>query len=197
MHTERTGGFAPAAFASAALALASAALALGGVALAAAPAAAAWSNANANANASPANVGPANAGYAAAQQPDQAGGGGPSTGPAGNDGHVQIDDEYQPDGATGNDPHVGCGLTVNFFGFDGGYQTASITVTSWAPTPGGSSYTTTYQLQNATWQSGSRFDGGDSIPWSALAPSFAGVAPAKQGYHVKVPQRCRTRTVRI
>lgn len=106
-------------------------------------------------------------------------------GPPGNNGHIQID-EFNPDGGRGNDPHVTCGLSVSFFGFDGGFQTASITVTPWAPTGGGTPYRTTYQLTNQTRTSGDQPDGTDSIAWSALAGSFAGITPAHQGYHARV-----------
>ena len=56
--------------------------------------------------------------------------------PAGNNGHIQID-EFQMDGGNGNDPHVGCGFSISFFGYDAGTRTASVTVTPWAPTQGG------------------------------------------------------------
>jgi hypothetical protein len=105
--------------------------------------------------------------------------------PPGNNGHVQID-EYDMDGGNGNDPHVACAFSVSFFGYDAGDQQATITVTPWAPTAGGTPFT-----RSATWHtdartSGNQLDANVKIDPSAVADAFAGVAPAAQGWHAKV-----------
>ena len=48
-----------------------------------------------------------------------------STAPAGNNGHIQID-QFVMDGGRGNEPHVGCGFSVSFFGYDGGSRNATV-----------------------------------------------------------------------
>src|SRR5581483_12191793 len=75
--------------------------------------------------------------------------GGPA--PAGNNGHIQID-EYAMDGGNGNDPHVGCGFSISFFGYDAGTRTATVSVTPWSPTAGG----TPFHSPSLTWNVSSR-----------------------------------------
>ena len=106
--------------------------------------------------------------------------------PAGNNGHIQID-EFQMDGGNGNDPHVGCGFSISFFGYDAGTRTASVTVTPWAPTRGG----TPFHDGGLTWKVSQR-TGGNQLDFNypvspgTVAGMFSGVAPAHQGYHARV-----------
>jgi len=105
--------------------------------------------------------------------------------PPGNNGHIQID-ELVGDGGKGNDPHVSCGFSVSFFGYDAGTQHASITLTPWAPTRGGTSATLAASWTTATRTSGSQLDDNVPVLPSVIASAFAGVAPAHNGYHVRV-----------
>jgi len=105
--------------------------------------------------------------------------------PVGNNGHIQID-EFQMDGGKGNDPHVACGFSVSFFGYDAGTQHATISVTPWAPTRGGVPLRLQTSWTTAVRTSGSQLDQNIPISAQALASTFAGVTPAKQGYHARV-----------
>ncbi|HET6966433.1 MAG TPA: hypothetical protein VFH58_16795 [Acidimicrobiales bacterium] len=106
--------------------------------------------------------------------------------PPGNNGTVKID-EYSMDPGQDNDPHVSCDFSVSFYGYDGGPQTASLTVTPVAPTSGGHSYSTSTSWNVGTRTSGSQFDRNVTISASELAPALAGVSPqAQQGYHLRL-----------
>jgi hypothetical protein len=103
--------------------------------------------------------------------------------PPGNNGTIKID-EFPADGGKGNDPHVGCRFSVNFFGYDAGTQQATMTFEPWAPTSGGNPTT-----MSTSWTTPSR-KGGNQLDKSFgpvdLTSAFAGITPAKQGYHVKL-----------
>ena len=134
-------------------------------------------NGAANGNAGGGNTQPGSGGASAS-------GGGNA--PPGNNGTIKID-EVTMDPGNDNDAHVSCGFSVSFFGYDGGPQTASITVTPWAPTSGGTKGTfgpVTWNVGTRT--SGNQFDANYPISWSQLAPLFVGVTPTSQGYHVRI-----------
>lgn len=119
-------------------------------------------------------------------QSGSAGSGSASSAPAGNNGHIQID-EFAMDGGNGNDPHVACGFSISFFGYDTGSRTATVSVTPWAPTAGG----TPFHSGSLTWDvshrtSGNQMDFNYPVPASTVAGMFSGVAPAKQGYHARI-----------
>lgn len=106
--------------------------------------------------------------------------------PPGNNGTVKID-EYSMDPGQDDDPHVSCDFSVSFYAYDGGPQTATITVTPVAPTAGGHSYSasTSWNVGNRT--SGSQFDRNVTVTGSDLASALAGVTPqAQQGYHLRL-----------
>ena len=108
--------------------------------------------------------------------------------PAGNNGTVKID-EYTADGGNGNDPHVSCGFTVNFFGYDGGSgtDTATISVTPVAPTAGGSQYHASTSWPAGTRTAGDQWDASIQVSGSDLAGALAGVSPQpQQGYHLRL-----------
>jgi hypothetical protein len=105
--------------------------------------------------------------------------------PAGNNGHIQID-EYTMDGGNGNDPHVGCGFSVSFFGYDAGTQNATIAVTPSSPTKGGTPFTVSTQWTTASRTGGNQLDQNVPISPAQIAAAFSGVAPAHQGYHAKI-----------
>ena len=108
-----------------------------------------------------------------------------SQAPAGNNGHIQID-EYSLDGGSGNDPHLACGFSVSFFGYDAGTQQAVITVTPVAPTKGGTPLTQSTNWTIATRTSGDQLDQNVVVTPAALASAFAGVTPAHEGYHARI-----------
>ncbi|HWE55586.1 MAG TPA: hypothetical protein VG435_08735 [Acidimicrobiales bacterium] len=96
-------------------------------------------------------------------------------------------DEYSMDPGQDNDPHVDCGFSVSFFGYDGGPQSATIAVTPWAPTSGGRSYSTSTGWNVGTRTSGNQFDRNVQVSGADLASSLAGVTPQpKQGYHLRL-----------
>lgn len=110
--------------------------------------------------------------------------------PPGNNGHIQID-EYAADGGKGNDPHPGCGFSINFFGYDtstvANPVTAHITVAPWAPTKGGTIQHFTTSFPPYVRASGSQLD--ENFPTmdpAQVVSMFSGVAPKKQGWHVRV-----------
>jgi hypothetical protein len=128
------------------------------------------------------------AAWASAASPNGSGsassGGGAA--PAGNNGHIQID-EYAMDGGNGHDPHVGCGFSISFFGYDRGTQTATVSITPWAPTRGG----TAFHDAKLKWITGHR-TGGNQLDWNypvtpeTVAGIFSGVAPAHEGYLARI-----------
>lgn len=111
--------------------------------------------------------------------------------PPGNNGTIKID-EFTMDPGNDNDTHLPCGgFSVSFFGYDGGSaaHTGVIYVTPWAPTSGGTKGTFgPFTVTPAGWTrtSGNQFDANYTVSWTQLAPLFAGVAPAAQGYHVRI-----------
>jgi hypothetical protein len=105
--------------------------------------------------------------------------------PPGNNGHIFVG-EYELDGSNGNDPHVSCGFTVSFFGYDAGDQSATITVTPWSPTDGGAPFTERTSWTTAERTSGNQRNADVQIAPSKVADAFAGVEAAAQGWHAKV-----------
>lgn len=91
-----------------------------------------------------------------------------------------------PGGSNGN-IHAsasGCTLTVSFFGFDSGPNTATVRVDAIPPTGGGTRFTDRFGASFPTRLRGNTFDARRSYN---LSGSFAGITPqARQGYHVKV-----------
>jgi hypothetical protein len=105
--------------------------------------------------------------------------------PPGNNGTIKID-EFVMDGGLGNDPHVACGFSVSFFGYDTGAQDATILISPWEPTRGGKPFTTPTSWVTAMRSGGNQFDANVQIRAEQLAAAFAGIAPAAQGLHVRV-----------
>lgn len=118
------------------------------------------------------------------------GSGGSGTGgsdrPPGNNGTVKVD-EFSTDPGQDNDPHVSCGFSVNFYGYDGGPQTATIYVTPVAPTAGGHTYSTSTSWDVGTRTGGDQFDRSVSVTGADLASALSGVTPqTQQGYHLRL-----------
>jgi hypothetical protein len=106
--------------------------------------------------------------------------------PPGNNGTVKID-EYSMDPGQDNDPHVTCDFSVNFFGYDSGSQSASITITPVAPTPGSGTYQATTSWNVGTRTSGNQFDQTFQVSQSAISSALVGVTPQpQQGYHLRL-----------
>jgi len=105
--------------------------------------------------------------------------------PAGNNGTIKIDD-YVRKGGVRNRPHVDCGLSVSFFGYDAGTQSATITLTPWAPTAGGAPLRLTTSWTTATRTGGNQFDKNVPISGEQVARAFRGVPAAKQGFHARI-----------
>lgn len=105
--------------------------------------------------------------------------------PPGNNGHIQID-ELSADGGAGNDAHVSCAFSINFFGYDAGTQHAAITVRPAAPTRGKGSAELSASWVTSVRTGGNQLDANVPVTAAELATAFAGVTPAKQGYHARV-----------
>lgn len=104
--------------------------------------------------------------------------------PSGNNGHIMID-KFNMDGS-GNEPHVACGFSVSFFGYDAGTQHATITVTPQTPTAGGHFITATTSWTTAQRTGGNQFDANVRIGANKIATAFAGLTPDKQGFHARI-----------
>jgi hypothetical protein len=106
--------------------------------------------------------------------------------PPGNNGTVKID-EYNMDPGQDHDPHVTCDFSVNFFGYDSGLQSASITITPVAPTSGNGTYHATTNWNVGTRTGGNQFDQTYQVSQSAISSALAGVTPQpRQGYHLRL-----------
>ena len=104
--------------------------------------------------------------------------------PAGNNGTVKVNDETSPN--RDNDAHVGCNFSVSFYGYDTGSQTGQLTFVGHAPTRGSGSVTLSASWSTADRTGGNQLDQTVPVSFSQLAGIFKGVAPAHQGYHVKL-----------
>lgn len=95
-----------------------------------------------------------------------------------------------------NEPHISCeDFLVDFYGYDAGNQSTTMTFQLWAPTRGGS---WTLDTSNAygkdlTWTTGTRTTGNQPDHEIRFSPAdvlsntnSASVQPAKQGYHVRL-----------
>jgi len=103
--------------------------------------------------------------------------------PPGNNGTIKIEGGAY-DGGMDNDPHVSCTLSVSFFGYDAGTQSATLDFTPVAPTRGGSTLSLSTSWQTAFRSGGNQLD--TNYPVSGLDSALAGIAPAKQGYHISL-----------
>jgi hypothetical protein len=105
--------------------------------------------------------------------------------PGGNNGTIKIE-AGPPDDRKANEPHVSCNVYVEFWGYDSGSQRAELIFDAHAPTNGG-----TILRDTASWSTPQR-EGGRHLDHTYgpadLAGAFtrAGIAPAKQGWHVKL-----------
>ena len=103
--------------------------------------------------------------------------------PPGNNGTIKIDTAVF--GGNRNHPHVGCEFFVNFFGYDGGTQQATLSFEPWAPTRGGvvAERETSWSVPTRT--AGNQLD--HRYGPVNLSAALAGITPhPRQGYHVKL-----------
>ncbi len=105
--------------------------------------------------------------------------------PRGNNGTVKIDGEAFDDGR-GNEPHVGCTFSVDFYGFDAG-DTATITFTSQAPTSGGLLHSESRTISTDAAGGGQDRDATFTYSVDGQLSELLSTAPhAQQGWHVKL-----------
>jgi hypothetical protein len=98
--------------------------------------------------------------------------------PGGNNGTIKVDGgDLQ---GNDNNPHVGCGFNIEWFGFDEGTQTSTVTFEGQAPTGGGTLLTDTFDFQGGG--SGGQLDASKSYDLSAALQSIT--PQANQGWHV-------------
>jgi LPXTG-motif cell wall-anchored protein len=103
--------------------------------------------------------------------------------PAGNNGTIKVDDVLLDDGNE-NVAHPGCGFVVDFFGYDVGTRTATLTFEGQEPTAGGELRAETITFDVATRDSGNQLNESHVVD---LTEALAGIAPhPKQGWHVKL-----------
>ena len=103
--------------------------------------------------------------------------------PAGNNGTIKIDDVAMDDGNE-NVPHPGCTFVVDFFGYDVGTRTATLSFEGIAPTGGGQLLVDTFTFEVESRESGNQLNASRTEDLSA---ALAGITPhPKQGWHVKL-----------
>jgi hypothetical protein len=103
--------------------------------------------------------------------------------PAGNNGTIKVDDIPIDDGNE-NVAHPGCGFVVDFFGYDVGARTATLTFEAQEPTAGGELRAETITFDVATRDSGNQLNESHVVD---LTDALVGIAPhPKQGWHVKL-----------
>jgi hypothetical protein len=128
---------------------------------------------------------------AAQAQSQSAAGGGSSTGFNGNKGHVQI--EGAPDCGTtpcgnDNDPHPGCTLTLQLFGYPSGTNSAGVVIAGQAPSGTGRALTDSFRFPgNTGGPNGSTLDFEKTYSVTTLQLAAAGLkSQAQQGYHLRI-----------
>jgi hypothetical protein len=105
--------------------------------------------------------------------------------PLGNNGTVKIDG-VEFDTAPDNEPHVGCGFQVDWYGFDAN-ATSDVTFELQAPTLGNGPLYFSKQLDGDDNSGGGSEAGLDGEQFYNIAPLVNGVkAHPIQGYHVKL-----------
>src|SRR3954451_18699295 len=77
--------------------------------------------------------------------------------PPGNNGSIKVDNVAMDDGNE-NVPHPGCTFVVDFFGYDVGTRTATLTFDGQEPTAGGELLVETITFDVATRDSGNQLD---------------------------------------
>lgn len=108
--------------------------------------------------------------------------------PRGNNGTIKIDGAPF-DSSHGEESHVSCGFRLNFWGFDNG-QLADVTFQGWSPTRTGTLLSLNHVLISNTPAGGGNDFENLHVPSTGAITAdtlgLSGVAPHKQGYHVRV-----------
>ena len=105
--------------------------------------------------------------------------------PPGNNGTIKIDGRPF-DEAPDNEPHVNCGLQVDFYGFEMGDYTATLTFELIAPTAGGTDFVTSVFVGEDAAGGGTDLDAQKTVNLRGWLAN-SGVTPHPiQGYHVKL-----------
>ena len=103
--------------------------------------------------------------------------------PAGNNGHIKIDDVAMDDGNE-NVPHPGCTFVVDFFGYDVGTRTATLQFEGQEPTGGGELLVDTWTFEVTSRETGNELNTSRTVD---LSGALAGIEPhPQQGWHVKL-----------
>ena len=103
--------------------------------------------------------------------------------PPGNNGTVKVDG-LPFDDDPNNQPHVGCTFEIDFYGYEAGDLTATVTFEGIAPTGGGTLATDSVAIGQDPAGGGTDLDASKS--YNLTAP-LSNVQPhARQGYHVKL-----------
>jgi hypothetical protein len=105
--------------------------------------------------------------------------------PPGNNGTVKIDDQPLDD-IPNNDPHVGCEVRVDFYGFDEGDLNASVTFELQAPTAKDRTLTVVSGDLNPFIGEDAAGGGTDLDASETYVLAFTGAPHPQQGYHVKL-----------
>src|SRR3954452_1051309 len=101
--------------------------------------------------------------------------------PPGNNGTVKVEGEAM-DRLHDNDPHVGCQFFIQWYGFDEGSRSSTVTFAAQAPTGSGETLTTD-TVSFDGHGSGNTLDHQESYN---LTSALAGREPAHEGFHVKL-----------
>ena len=99
--------------------------------------------------------------------------------PPGNSGPVKVAGE---DVAVGNDAHVGCAFTVDFYGYDEGDYYADVTIEGIAPTEEGRLYIDRVFIGEDAARGGTDLDASAPIDLTGVVVG----EPTNRGFHVKL-----------
>ena len=109
--------------------------------------------------------------------------------PAGNNGTVKVDD-VPFDTHPNNEPHVGCTFQVDFYGFDAGDLSATVTFEAVPPTAGADGPPGTVLVTDTVAIGEDAAGGGTDLDAEKaydLTAALAGIAPhPQQGWHVRL-----------
>ena len=105
-----------------------------------------------------------------------------SSAPPGNNGTVKVDGE-EFDKLHDNDPHVSCTFWIQWYGFDEGTQTSSVTFQAWPPTGNGETLMDD-EVSFSGHGSGNTLDFQKAYDLTAALATYT--PHPKQGFHVKL-----------
>jgi hypothetical protein len=106
--------------------------------------------------------------------------------PPGNNGMVKVDSTPFDD-KPNNEPHVGCTFEIDFYGYEAGDLTATVTFEGIAPTGGGMLASDSVAIGQDPAGGGTDLDA--SRTYDLSAPLSSVQPHARQGYHVKLTVR--------